>query len=449
MYKQLKSLGESDLIRFCMPGHKGKNTGSIFDSVNKYDFTEIEPTDNLFAPEGIIKLSEEKAAELFKSKISAYSACGATPLVKASLYLACKNKNVLAMRGSHMSFFDGAALCRCKVEYLYPELNGGVSMPPTPYEIEKKLEKKKFEALFITSPNYYGVTADIEGIAKACKKYGVILIVDNSHGAHLRFIDGGKNHPLALGADLVIDSVHKTLPVLTGGAILHSNADFTRAQIKRAISLFASTSPSYLVLNSIDCALEMCRQNENLFDLAAKRVADFKIRLKNEGFFILESEPMRITLKLCQNQLDAREINRQLLERYNIACEMADRDNLVLIMSPFDSDEDLEKLFNALCQLKKEKIGKPKPLLRQIPCAQALMEPYQTLFAQTRETELKEAEGKICASHINICPPCIPIVAAGELITKEIIDFITENTDITTISIIEENCDNETYNGNS
>ncbi len=438
MYKQLKSLGESDLVRFCMPAHKGKEIGSVFDSVNKFDFTEIDPTDNLFAPEGIIKESEEKTAQLFSCKISAYSACGATPLVKASLYLACKNSSVLAMRGSHMSFFDGAALCRCKADYLYPDENTGVSVPPNKEEIEKKLKNKSYSAVFITSPNYYGETADIKGIAEVCNKYNSLLIVDNSHGCHLRFIENGKNHPLKLGAHIVIDSAHKTLPVLTGGAILHSNAPFTREQIKRAISLFASTSPSYLVINSIDYALEMCRQNEKMFDLAAKRVSDFKKELEKEGFLLVKSEPMRVTVRFCENNIDARDFNALLLKKYNIACEMADRDNLVLIMSPFDSERDLQRLFSAMCQLKMHNFDKVKKSIKKIPCAKAVMEPYQALFEQTREIELEKAQGKISASHINICPPCIPIVAAGELITKEIIDFIFENTQIRKINIIKD-----------
>ena len=244
---------KQDSLRLHMPGHKGKS----FLGFEKFDITEIDGADSLYEASGIIRESKENASRLFGCP-TFYSTEGSSQCIRAMLYLAVlhakeqgKRPLIAAGRNAHKTFLTGAALLDLEVLWLYPkEVGSYLSCDLTAQDVEVVLEAEKPTAVYLTSPDYLGNVADIAAIANVCHRHGALLLVDNAHGAYLRFLRPSR-HPMDLGADICCDSAHKTLPVLTGGAYLHCTEAF-QDWAKNALALFGSTSPSYLILQSLD-----------------------------------------------------------------------------------------------------------------------------------------------------------------------------------------------------
>lgn len=242
-----------DITRLHMPGHKGKGPLGF----EKMDITEVFGADALYQASGIIKESEDNAAHLFDSYKTFYSTEGSSHLIRTMLFLASRGKTdgyILAARNAHSAFASACALIDLEVRWIECE-DSYLSCNLTPEKLEKALtcvDKAPF-CVYVTSPDYLGNMLDIRGLSQVCHKHGTLLLVDNAHGAYLRFLEKSK-HPINLGADMCCDSAHKTLAALTGGAYLHisKNAAQFADGAKDALALFASTSPSYLTLCSLD-----------------------------------------------------------------------------------------------------------------------------------------------------------------------------------------------------
>ena len=256
----VKAYANSNMSRFHMPGHKGKS----FVGCETFDITEVHGGDSLYEADGIIAESEKNATELFGTARTLFSTEGSSQCIRAMLYLAMLRKKqgirpvVVAARNVHKAFIYAATLLDFDVIWLWPEGNAEslCSCYVSPETIEKVLQENKDSvvAVYITSPDYLGGQADIKEIAEVCHKYGTILAVDNAHGAYLRFLETSQ-HPIDLDADICCDSAHKTLPVLTGGAYLHISKNAPKVfseQAKYSMGLFGSTSPSYLIMSSLD-----------------------------------------------------------------------------------------------------------------------------------------------------------------------------------------------------
>ena len=257
----VRTYADSKQLRFHMPGHKG--SGAL--GIEHIDITEIEGADVLYRAEGIIKESEQNASALFGTALTKYSTEGSSLSIRAMLYLAMlyaksigREPRILAGRNAHHTFMTAAALLDLNVDWLYPEhWENLVSCEITPEYLERVLcSQTKPAAVYITSPDYLGNVADIAELSAVCQKHEVLLLADNAHGAYLNFLPENR-HPIALGADICCDSAHKTLPVLTGGGYLHISKhapEMFRQNAEKALSLFASTSPSYLIMQSLDAA---------------------------------------------------------------------------------------------------------------------------------------------------------------------------------------------------
>ena len=257
----VKKYADSQMTRFHMPGHKGRS----FLGCEAFDITEVKGADSLYEAEGIIAKSEENATSLFGTERTIYSTEGSSQCIRAMLYLALTYKNkkrnkkpyVLAARNVHKAFLYAVALLDLEVVWLYPkQMHSLCSCEITATEVEAELKKHKEMpiAVYLTSPDYLGGQVDIQGISEVCHKYQTILAVDNAHGAYLHFLKKPQ-HPMDLGADICSDSAHKTLPVLTGGAYLQSSKNapkYFSENAKQAMALFGSTSPSYLIMSSMD-----------------------------------------------------------------------------------------------------------------------------------------------------------------------------------------------------
>ena len=401
--------------RFHMPGHKGVP----FLGMESLDITEIQGADELYYPDGIIRKSEENAASLFGTSRTVYSAGGSTQSIQAMLFAAYqradKNKPfVLAGRNAHKAFVYAAAKLGFDVEWLYPQENGGIcSCNITAQEIEEKLASLSVKpfAVYITSPDYLGGMADIAGISAVCRKYNVPLLVDNAHGAYLAFCKENL-HPITLGADMCCDSAHKTLPVLTGGSYLHcakSNRYGFADSIKAATAVFGSTSPSYLVLQSLDLCNKYIDEKIRE-DISACTEKAEKIRgiMKEKGIENVSAEPLKITAVYP---------DAEHFRRFGIEPEYADGEFTVFMLSPFNSDADFEKLAAAFSAG-----ASPRPTPagdRGFIKAQAGLSIRQAVFAQSETVKTENAVGRICAAPTVSCPPAIPIAVSGEIITAE------------------------------
>ena len=291
----VRAYAASAPVRLHMPGHKGRGILGC----ESLDITEIRGADDLYHPEGILARSEENASRLFGCR-TVYSAEGSSLAIRAMLYLAytrsgCKGR-CLAGRNAHKSFLHTAVLLDFPISWLWAG-DSYLSCPVTAETVEAAIleEKEKPFAVYLTSPDYLGNLAPVGEIASVCHRHGVPLLVDNAHGAYLKFLPRSL-HPMDLGADLCCDSAHKTLPVLTGGAYLHMGPDWTTEEAKAAMALFGSTSPSWLILQSLDGANPAMERLPGDIAALAPHIAALKGALLAHGFALVGAEPLKITV---------------------------------------------------------------------------------------------------------------------------------------------------------
>ncbi len=418
---------KSGKLRLHMPGHKGKN----FLGIEGYDITEIDGADVLYNANGIIVESEENAAKLFGTAKTVYSTEGSSLSIRAMLYLATlyakengKKPIIAAGRNAHKVFMTAAALLDFDIAWIFPEKSENIiSCDISPEYLDGFLSgmQEKPVAVYITSPDYLGNIADIKGISDICKKYGVLLLVDNAHGAYLRFLPENI-HPISFGADMCCDSAHKTLPVLTGGAYLHISEtapDMFSENAERAMSLFASTSPSYIIMQSLDMANKYISDGypERLADFA-KEVANLKKSLSEYGFKLVGNEPMKLTV--CPKSMGYTGIElSEILSENGVECEFSDPDFTVMMFTPEIGDDEIKHIGSILLQTeKKEEITDNPPDLSMPEKAMAVRE---AVFSASEEIDISECEGKILSSAAISCPPAIPITVCGEVIDKKAI----------------------------
>lgn len=422
IYDFVKKYANGNSMRLHMPGHKGMGTLGV----ERLDITEIEGADVLYCPDGIIRKSEENASRLFGTKRTLYSAEGSSLSIRAMLYLAllyakeCGKRPVIAAgRNAHKVFVSTAALLDFETLWIFSEQSESVvSCEITPSTLNTFLNENEVCAVYITSPDYLGNIADIKGLSEICKAHGVLLLVDNAHGAYLNFLPTNL-HPIALGADICADSAHKTLPVLTGGAYLHISKDAPELFAKladSAMALFASTSPSYLIMQSLDLA------NKYISDGYSDRLADFTEKVDNlkkvltdSGFTLVGNEPLKVTVAPKSYGYTGEELS-EILRSKSIVCEFCDRDFLVLMLTPELGENALGILSGALTGIpQKSKIDEKAPTLG-IP--ERIMSPREATMSVSREFDANKCIGKVLASANISCPPAIPIIVCGEKIDE-------------------------------
>ena len=428
----------SGTARLHMPGHKGR----AFLGCEALDITEIAGADSLYEADGIIRESEENTSRLFGSARTLYSTEGSSQCIRAMLFLCltCRAPGVrpavVAARNVHKAFVFAAALLDIEVVWLWPEsMTSLCACEVTPQRLERTLSAMDAPpaAVYITSPDYLGGQADVAALAKVCHAHGTVLAVDNAHGAYLRFLSPSR-HPLDLGADICCDSAHKTLPVLTGGAYLHiaksAPAAFAQ-QAKQAMALFGSTSPSYLTLTSLDlCNAYLANGYAQALDETARRIGTLRVRLAENGWQALPSDPLKLTLDACAAGTTGTALAQRLRER-GVECEFADPETIVFMLTPETPQADMDRLAEALGVCRGS--ARPRPALpmargeRVCSIREAVFAPHETVPA-------REALGRVCGAPTVACPPAIPIAVSGEVITREAISLLThygiENVDV-------------------
>lgn len=418
--------------RFHMPGHKGVG------DIEALDLTEINGLDSLYSDSGVIYESEKNASMLFGSYKTAYSVEGSSQCIKAMLHLAKMYKNpstrgyILATRNAHSALISASFILDFDIKWLYSD--NSLSYISCPVQLDKLDEllcsaKEKPFAVYITSPDYLGSTDNISEIAKICNKHNTILIVDNAHGAYLKF-DEPSTHPLDLGAHMCCDSAHKTLPALTGGAYLHisksldpSLRDFLCENVKATMAIYGSTSPSFLILRSLDMLnakiasgelIEKQKEVENRLDKLKKCLSVC-------GFELFGNERLKLTIKTCSYGYTGIELS-SILESKGFFVEFFDRDFVTLMLSCNTKIEDIDALEGILCSIqKREPIWAPAPPICK---PVAVMSVRDALSAKRELVHIDNALNKVLASFTLSCPPAVSIVVCGERLDKNAIEAL-------------------------
>jgi arginine/lysine/ornithine decarboxylase len=389
----LVNYSEKARLRCHMPGHKGYNF--------PHDITEIDGAVSIIAE------SERIAARLFGSQKTLYSCSGSTLAIQAMLTLiklAGGNK-IAACRGVHRSFVSACALLDLDADWIYSdEINLSTGA----------------DAVFVNNIDYYGNICDIKGIAQRCGK--TPLLVDNAHGAYLVFTD---NHPVKQGAAMCADSAHKTLPALTGAAYLHINDKRFTENAKAAAELFATSSPSYLILESLD----LCNKH-----IAEDRTAAFELVAElKEQLVTRESDLLRVTVDAREYGYSGVELAAEL-RKNNVECEYADENCTVLLFSTVTTAAETAAVLAAFGKIKPK--NPLKPVIYPVLKPERTMSIREAIFAtDCRMLSIREAAGKICAEIIAPCPPGVPIVMPGEIICADAI-LLLENFGVEKIRVL-------------
>ena len=418
---------KSGISRLHMPAHKGN---SLLGCEN-LDITEIAGADVLYSANGIIDESENNATAIFGTQHTFYSTEGSTLAIKAMLAIIKKNTQgntkILAARNVHKAFVYACGLLDIDVEWIYPaEQEHLCDCNVTPNILRARLRSLTELpcALYVTSPTYLGKMLDIEGLSAVCKEFGIYMLVDNAHGAYLAF-EKPSAHPIALGADICCDSAHKTLPTLTGGAYLHISKSFKpydKADVRNALSLFASTSPSYLILQSLDLTNAYLANDFSMrLEQTEKRITTLKSELFALGFECEPSEPLKIVIHREKCGYFGDELAEHL-RAHQVEAEYSDRDTLTLMFSTESQAIDYERIKNALSILapKKPSLSESLP-----PCApKRSISIREALFLPNERIPVQNALGRVCASPSVSCPPAIPPVISGELIDANTVKIL-------------------------
>lgn len=423
----VNNYAQSDALRLHMPGHKGTS----FLGMEPYDITEIDGADSLYEANGIIAESEANASALFGAQ-TLYSTEGSSLCIRTMLYLAVlharqngKKPIIVAGRNAHKVFLSATALLDFEVLWLYPKESASyLTCTVDAQDLERILSEGEETptAVYLTNPDYLGNTVDIRAIAEVCEKHGVLLLVDNAHGAYLKFLPESR-HPLDLGADLCCDSAHKTLPVLTGGAYLHISQkapEIFAQQAKNALAMFGSTSPSYLILQSLDLA------NKYLEEGYAERLSRFilqvqqcKKRLLAHGYCLKGDEPLKLTIAAkCYGYAGSDLAAR--LRAHGIVCEFADPDFVVLMLTPETGEEGLRRMEEALLSIPQCPAVLEKPPGFCMP--ERMMSVRDAAFSASEVIPCGESAGRVLAAASVGCPPAVPIVVCGERIDAAAVD---------------------------
>ena len=421
----VEKYANNDNLRFHMPGHKGVGTHG-----EAYDITEISGADSLYEASGIIAESEKHASEFYQAD-TFYSTEGSSLSIRAMMYLLTiharemgKKPVILAGRNAHKAFISAAAILDFDIEWLFATEGSYLSCKTSADDVERYLSNTESlpTAVYLTSPDYLGNMSDIERIAKLCHDRGILLAVDNAHGAYLNFLPTSM-HPIALGADLCCDSAHKTLPALTGAAYLHisKNApDAFSKMAKKALSLFGSTSPSYLILESLDRVNGYIANGySDRLKVFIDSIHDLKRDLMAIGFDFIGDEPMKLTISTKKYGYTGTELAEYLVKN-NVIPEFSDPDYLVLMLTPENGVEALHRIKSVLSDLpRKEAITITPPTM--LPSS-SVMSVREAILSPEETVPVDEALGRVLASVTVGCPPAVPIVVSGEAINESSIE---------------------------
>lgn len=454
LYEQLISYTEKDYYPMHMPGHK-RNSGMLL-PVDPYriDITEIEGFDNLHQPEGVIRQLSERLARLYGAVKSFPLINGSTAGILAGISASARSGDkILINRNAHKSVYHAAMLRGLRPIYLYPQPAAGLPICGgiTAEQIEGAFtENQEIRLVVITSPTYEGIVSDIYKIAKTVHRHGAVLLVDEAHGAHFGFHPAFPESAVRLGADLVIQSLHKTLPAFTQTAVLHSNKRIPDHKIQQYLAVYQSSSPSYLLMAGMDRCLRMLEeQGQSLFDEYYRRLQVFyremgelKYLKLADGNFVRESgvfafDPSKLTISVQGTSMTGHQLQSVLRSQYHIEMEMAASEYVLGMTSICDTEEGFCRLSKALLEIDSgltkavsvREGDRPKAEIKD-QRKDYFFRPMQVLSLHevadrdTEQIKLAESSGRISAAFISLFPPGSPLIIPGEQIGQKLVDYI-------------------------
>lgn len=458
----LSKYNSDNYSRFHTPGHKGNDLLFSFKNKIQNDITEINGADSLYQSKGIINKLESEISSLYNSSYSLISCGGSTLSIQTMISLVAKPyDSIIIARNCHISVINTIALLNINPIWLIPNYidMDGVSGEICVNDVEKLIKKNQtkcnIKAVFITSPDYFGVIQDVEKISKICKKYDIDLIVDAAHGSSLNFDIKANRHPIHCGATMCCESLHKTMPALTPAALLHINSPkYTIREAKLKMSLFGSTSPSYLVMESINwCITYLKNQMKNIscpsndflklkneYDLLNNLIKQKQInlniteRVSKSG---IQTAITHIVLDFSKYNINIEDIvNRSLKEM--IMPEYTSTKVIVFLISTFNKKEDFYKLYKFIENISlTKKLDKPlqNDLQIQISNLKKIISPHQAIFSSSKYINILNSLGHVIAQPTISSPPGIPLIMPGEKITQFIINYF-KNTGINKIKVV-------------
>ena len=437
LYDALITYAQTSPLRLHMPGHKGV-LPPPFQTLAALDVTELEPTGNLYTMEGPIAPAEDLCARAAGAEDALFFTCGATQGIFTMLCAAVEMGGTLIVdRSCHKSVCHGMGLLDITPRYLTPPVLPELSLPApiTPGLLRQTLESTpNAQAVLITNPSYYGLRTEIAPLAEICHAFGVYLLVDEAHGAHFPFVD--LPSAVSQGADLAVASAHKTWPALGSSAILYRNSRFPKEKpvLKSLSAMFATTSPSFPILASIDYARGLLEREYGMrYRETARHTARLRQRINRQTPFHalcaedgLSLDPCRLTIDTTPGGLTGYQADA-LLRKQNIYMEMADERYIVAILTCCDGPEECSRLFQALCALPTMPplSREPLPLLPEPNIRSSIR---QSLFGPREFLPLRTAAGRISAEIVAPYPPGIPILAPGEEITEKHIAYLQKKS---------------------
>lgn len=433
--RKLQQLNESDEYPLHMPGHKRSVGCGFLDDVYGIDITEIIGYDNLYEADGMLKVAMERAARVYGAEETFFLVNGSTVgILSAITGVAKRGERILVARNCHKAVFHAIELRDLQAVYLHPrylpewDIAGGID----PQEVETKLAQyPDIKAIVITSPTYEGIVSDVEAIAKIAHAHNIPLIVDEAHGAHLPFDRRFPKSALAGDADIVIQSMHKTLPSFTQTALIHMKKGYAdTARIKEYIGFYQTSSPSYLFMAGMDeCIANLEKEGSHLWDAFFEMRGDFlkKMAILQNIRILRDNDPCKLVISVKGTSMSGNELQKILLEKYHIQLEMAAETYVLGIITMCDTKEGFDRLAEALLEIdgsidSEDAINSP---YGWDECEEVIV--YS--LAEVREKYTKEiliemAEGCVCADYVNLYPPGIPLLLPGERIRREHIALI-------------------------
>lgn len=404
-------------LRLHTPGHKG----SVFCGFEADDITETDGADELFSPHGIIACSEKNASRLFGCP-TYYSAEGSSLCVRAMVFMLTERlgrpAKILAGRNAHRSFIIAAAMTDARVSWIAPHPGDGyVSVSVTAEDIENAVELP--DAVYITTPDYLGKMTDIRPISAVCRRLGIYLLVDSAHGAYLHFLKEPAD-PITQGADVCCTSAHKTLPALTGAAYLHTSV-FTEDEVRTALSAFASTSPSYLILESLDRLNAYLEGYPRALSRFITHADAAKKALSSQGWRLYGDEPLKITLFSGSRGYTGDSV-ASYLTGLGIYPEFHDAEAITFMITPQTGARGLSRLVKALGALPAREPVESKRPEPYIP--ERVLGIREAFFSQKETLPTRECEGRICCDANIGCPPAVSPVVCGELIDAKCVRIL-------------------------
>lgn len=436
LYDTLTKRSEKGSLRFHMPGHKGKNIPeSPLAGAMSLDFTELYGTGNLYDGLWPIADAEKLASRAWNVPQAFFLTGGASQGILSMLSIVRQStQHILVDRGCHKSVYNGLGLMDFTPIYLVPETFEpfGCAKAYAKEYIESMLNQNpEIGAVILTSPTYYGILSDIEGIAEVVHAHGAWLLVDEAHGAHLPFLRG-YHSAVSQGADMAVCSMHKTLPTLGQAALLHANEKVPAFTVRRATALFGTSSPSYNVMASMDLSRDFM---EHVGKLIGDKLAVFVQEIRSEinqvgilkALVTEKMDPLRLCVMTSCAGISGYRAAQILEEEYGIVCEMADERNVLFIITVADMIEELKKLQSAIRALERYKSNliverKPCSGLAQVACT-----PRQAMIAPCKQIPLGDAAGRVAAANLCPYPPGIPVVALGEVIETHHLAYLYHN----------------------